>query len=149
MSVLLPLQMSEGRLWRTSDPKVAIDAFLELLLTTPCGSCVSDPQFGFIFNNLKFEIFNENEGVIYDSKEEGSTPVSGLYSKKVAGTSKSINTFALELKKAIEQYETRLSEVSVSMTYLKGQKKIQVHVEGILKDTGETYRYTSSLHLWN
>lgn len=148
MSILLPLQVSEGRLVRTPDRKKAVDAFLDLLLISPCGSCVADPQFGFIFNNLKFEIFNENEGVIYNSNSKDSS-TAGLYSKKVSGTSKSINTFATELKETIGRYEKRLSEVAVSMTYLKGRKKIQVHVEGILTETGEPYRYDADIDLWN
>lgn len=148
MSILLPLQVKDGKLVQASDVKAAVDAFIELLLTTPCGSCVSDPQFGFIFNNLKFEIFNENEGVIYDSEEKNGA-TSDLYSKKVSGTSKSINTFAIELKRAIEQYEKRLSDVSVSMAYVKKLKKIQVDVEGTLGEMNEAYRYTTSIDLWN
>lgn len=148
MSILLPLQVRDGKLVQASDVKAAVDAFIELLLTTPCGSCVSDPQFGFIFNNLKFEIFNENEGVIYDSEEKNGA-TSDLYSKKVSGTSKSINTFAIELKRAIEQYEKRLSDVSVSMAYVKKLKKIQVDVEGTLGEMNEAYRYTTSINLWN
>ncbi|HIW20209.1 MAG TPA: GPW/gp25 family protein [Candidatus Alistipes pullicola] len=148
MSILLPLQVKEGRVVQASQVKTAVDAFLELLLTTACGSCVSDPQFGFVFNNLKFEIFNENEGVIYDSgAKNGAT--SELYSKKVSGTSKSINTFAIELKRAIEQYEKRLSGVSVSMAYVKKQKKIQIDVEGTLVETNDAYRYTTSIDIWN
>ena len=148
MSILLPLQVRDGKLVQATDVKAAVDAFIELLLTTPCGSCVSDPQFGFIFNNLKFEIFNENEGVIYDSEEKNGA-TSDLYSKKVSGTSKSINTFAIELKRAIEQYEKRLSDVSVSMAYVKKLKKIQVDVEGTLGEMKEAYRYTTSIDLWN
>ena len=62
MSILLPLQVVNGGVVRTQKLKLAVDAFLDLLLTTACRSCVSDPQFGFVFNNLRFEIFNENEG---------------------------------------------------------------------------------------
>lgn len=148
MSILLPLQVSDGRLRRTTVLKKAVDTFLDLLLTTPCGGCVADHQFGFIFNNLRFEIFNENEGVIYNSTTNDMTATE-LYSKKVSGTSKSVNTFAIELKEAIEQYEKRLSEVSVSMTYIKGHKMIQVNVEGVLAETGETYKYSNNINLWN
>lgn len=109
---------------------------------------MADPQFGFIFNNLKFEIFNEKEGVIYDSTPQES-PSPNLYDKKISGNSKNINTFAIDLKKAIEQYEKRLSHVSVSMTYLKSQRIIQIIVEGILIETGEVYKYTTSIRLWN
>ncbi len=148
MNVLLPLQVTNGRLAYASKSQMAIDAFIELLLSTPCGGCGADPEFGFIFNNLKFEIFNEKEGVIYDSSPQDNSN-SKLYDKKVSGNSKNLNTFAVDLKKAIEQYEKRLTDVSVSMTYLKNQKMIQIVVEGILMETNEPYKYTTSINLWN
>ena len=80
MSILLPLQVAAGNVARAPKLKMAVDAFLDLLLTTACRSCVADPQFGFVFNNLKFEIFNENEGVIYNSAGDGVD--SDMYSKK-------------------------------------------------------------------
>lgn len=148
MSILLPLRIEKGQLARAKKPKEAIDAFIELLLTTPCQSCVADRSFGFIFNNLKFEIFNENEGVIYNSATDEEENL-GLYDKKVSGSSKSINTFAIELKKAIETYEKRLTNVSVMMSYIKNLKKIHVNIEGTLLETNEAYQYTSSLNIWN
>lgn len=148
MNILLPLQVSEGKLVRASQTKMAVNTFLELLLTTPCHSCVADPQFGFIFNNLKFEIFNEKEGVIYNSSHN-ENDASEIYDKKVSGTSQSINTFAIDLKKTIEQYEKRLSNVSVTMVYLKNMKKINITVDGLLAETNEAYQYTTSINIWN
>lgn len=147
MSILLPLRIEKGQLARAKNTKEAIDTFIELLLSTPCQSCVADRSFGFIFNNLKFEIFNENEGVIYNSATEEEDL--GLYDKKVSGSSKSVNTFAIELKKAIETYEKRLTNVSVTMTYVKNLKKIHVNIEGTLQETNEAYKYTTSLNIWN
>ena len=132
---------------QAKNPKEAIDAFIELLLTTPCQSCVADRQFGFIFNNLKFEIFNENEGVIYNSATEEEDL--RLYDKKISGSSKSLNTFAIELKNSIETYEKRLTNVSVTMSYIKNLKKIHVNIEGTLLETNEAYKYTTSLNIWN
>lgn len=132
---------------QAKNPKEAIDAFIELLLTTPCQSCVADRQFGFIFNNLKFEIFNENEGVIYNSATEEEDL--RLYDKKISGSSKSVNTFAIELKNSIETYEKRLTNVSVTMSYIKNLKKIHVNIEGTLLETNEAYKYTTSLNIWN
>ena len=147
MSILLPLQIEKGQLAQAKNHKEAIDTFIELLLTTPCQSCVADRQFGFIFNNLKFEIFNENEGVIYNSATEEEDLE--LYDKKVSGSSRSVNTFAIELKKAIETYEKRLTNISVTMSYIKNLKKIQVNIEGTLRETNEAYKYTTSLNIWN
>lgn len=147
MNILLPLQIEKGRLVQAKKPKEAIDTFIDLLLNTPCQSCVADRQFGFIFNNLKFEIFNENEGVIYNSSTDEEDLK--LYDKKVSGTSKSVNTFAIELKKAIESYENRLTNVSVTMAYIKNMKKIHVNIEGTIASTNEAYKYTTSLNIWN
>lgn len=147
MSILLPLQIEKGQLAQAKNLKEAIDMFIELLLTTPCQSCVADRQFGFIFNNLKFEIFNENEGVIYNSATEEEDLE--LYDKKVSGSSRSVNTFAIELKKAIETYEKRLTNISVTMSYIKNLKKIHVNIEGTLRETNEAYKYTTSLNIWN
>ena len=147
MSILLPLQIEKGQLTQAKNPKEAIDAFIELLLTTPCQSCVADRQFGFIFNNLKFEIFNENEGIIYNSATEEEDL--RLYDKKISGSSKSVNTFAIELKNSIETYEKRLTNVSVTMSYIKNLKKIHVYIEGTLLETNEAYKYTTSLNIWN
>ena len=147
MSILLPLHIETGQLTQAKNPKEAIDAFIELLLTTPCQSCVADRQFGFIFNNLKFEIFNENEGVIYNSATEEEDL--RLYDKKISGSSKSVNTFAIELKNSIETYEKRLTNVSVTMSYIKNLKKIHVNIEGTLLETNEAYKYTTSLNIWN
>ena len=89
----------------------------------------------------------KNEGVIYNSAGDGVD--SDMYNKKVSGTSKSINTFATELKRAIEQYEKRLSGVSVTMSYLKNAKKVQINIEGTLTETNEVYRYTTSIDIWS
>ena len=132
---------------RAKNSKEAIDAFIELLLATPCQSCVAERQFGYDFNNLKFEIFNENEGVIYNSATEEEDL--RLYDKKISGSSKSVNTFAIELKNSIETYEKRLTNVSVTMSYIKNLKKIHVNIEGTLLETNEAYKYTTSLNIWN
>ena len=56
----IPLRIEKGRLARIDNSKKAIDSALSLLMSTPCGDSAADPVYGFIFNNLRFEIFNEN-----------------------------------------------------------------------------------------
>lgn len=148
MSLLLPLRVENGRLVQTENLHEAIAAFIELLLTTTCHGTAPDPDFGFIFNNLRFEIFNENEGVIYNS-HHGDYEDGSLYGKKVSGTSRSVNTFATELRRAIEAYEKRLDRVAVTMAYLKNEKRIHIHIEGIIRETNEDFRYDTSLNVWN
>lgn len=148
-SIAIPFRVGKGELQRTEDPRKAIDSALTLLMTTHCGSCVADPEYGFIFNNLRFEIFNENEGVVFDSSGAGShLGVDGLYEKKISGSSKNINTFAAELKHTIEMYEKRLGDVSVSMTYIREERKIYVKVKAVIVENGNNYEYQSIINVW-
>jgi phage baseplate assembly protein W len=149
-SIFIPLQITPKGLAKSDDYKQAIDQSLSLLMTTPCYSCVADPQYGFIFNNLRFEIFNEHEGVVYNSSEntgifEGRE---GLYDKKISGSSKNLNTFAAELKQTIANYEKRLSSVSVSMTYIREERKIYITVKGLITETQADYQYTTTINVW-
>lgn len=149
-NVAIPLQISKGRLARAKGSKAAIDAALNLLMTTPCGSCVADPRYGFIFNNLRFEILNENEGVVYNSREKAAYDGlrAALYDKKISGSSNNLNTFAAELKQTIETYETRLKNVSVSMTYIREERKIYIVVKGVIAESGENYQYMTTINVW-
>ena len=67
-NLVSPLEIITGSISRTDNLKESIDSFLEILLTSACGDCCIDPEFGFIFNNMRFEIFNEREGTIYNSQ---------------------------------------------------------------------------------
>ena len=149
-SIAIPLQIDKGALTRTEDPKKAIDSALALLMTTPCYSSAADPYYGFVFNNLRFEIFDENEGVVYKSSGtrrflEGRD---GLYDKKISGSSNNLNTFASELKRTIEAYEKRLKDINVSMTYIREERKIYVTVKGVIVETGAKYQYLTIINVW-
>ena len=145
MSVQIPLMIKRGGLMRTVDVKTSINSHIELMLSTPEGACVSDPEFGFIFNNLRFEIFDENEGVVLNSDMERSS----LYEKKISGSSRNVNTFAVELKQLIEKYEERLSEVMVTMSYIREHRKIYITVKGIITEMQVDYQYQTELRVWN
>lgn len=151
MNIELPLMIDKSGLSRNQNVKQSIDSFISLLLNTPCYACAADPQFGFIFNNLRFEIFNENEGVVYNSE---GTPNSGdlqqnLYLKKISGSSKNLNTFAAELKTAVNRYEKRLTNVAVTMTYIREERNIYVTVKGMIIDTQSDYQYNTFIRIWN
>ena len=105
---------------------------------------------GFVFNNLRFEIFNENEGVVYDSGDTKSMDdLQGIYDKKISGSSKSINTFASELKESVLKYERRLEDVAVSMTYIREERQIYITVKGVIVSTKENYVYKQTIRVWN
>ena len=145
----LPLTITPEGLSRENDLRQSHNQSMQLLLTTRRFSTPADLRFGFVFCNLRFEIFNEHEGVVYDSGiVEESHGIEGLYDKKISGTSKNLNTFAAELRDALARYEQRLSNPSVTMTYIREERRIYVTIKGIIADTRETYTYTTTLRVW-
>ena len=148
-SISIPLLLTPKGLQREDGLKGSIDANMYLIITTERFSTPADPQFGFVFNNLRFEMFNENEGVVFDSGDTDSmSNIQGAYDKKISGSSKSINTFAAELKTAITKYEDRLEKITVSMTYIREERLIYVTIKGIIIQTKEDYVFTSTLRVW-
>ena len=146
MITRIPLKVNRGALEAYTRIEDSIDANIKLLLTTPLGSCVSDPNYSFILNNLRFEIFNENEGVVLNSIEDDN---SELYEKKISGSSRNINTFAIELKQLIEHYEPRIEDVLVTMSYVREHRKIYITVKGQISETEEPYQYQTNIRVWN
>ena len=145
----LPLTITPEGLSRENDLRQSLNQSMQLLLTTPRFSTPADLRFGFVFCNLRFEIFNEHEGVVYDSGiVEESHGIEGLYDKKISGTSKNLNTFAAELRDTLAQYEQRLSNPSVTMTYIREERRIYVTIKGIIATTREPYTYTTTLNVW-
>ena len=146
----LPLTITPEGLSRENDLRQSLNQSMQLLLTTPRFSTPADLRFGFVFCNLRFEIFNEHEGVVYDSGiVEESHGIEGLYDKKISGSSKSINTFAAELKTAIMKYEQRLDDISVSMTYIREERKIYITVKGMIASSKEDYVFNKVIKVWN
>ena len=149
-NISIPLLLTPKGLLREDGLKRSIDANLYLIITTERFSTPADPQFGFVFNNLRFEMFNENEGVVFDSGDtESMSNLQGAYDKKISGSSKSVNTFAAELKAAITKYEERLEKISVSMTYIREERQIYITVKGIIVSTKEDYIYDQIIRVWN
>ena len=149
-SISIPLQLTGKGLRREEDQKRAIDAAIGLIISTERFSNPADAQFEFVFNNLRFEMFNENEGVIFDSGDTDTMNyVQGIYDKKISGSSKSINTFAAELKTAIMKYEQRLDDISVSMTYIREERQIYITVKGVIANSKEDYVFNKVIKVWN
>lgn len=145
----IPLGIKSQRIKREENIKKSIDESLNLILTSPQYSTPADPQFGFVFFNLRFEIFNENEGVVYNSGDSDEAHgITGLYDRKISGSSKNLNTFAAELKEVINTYEKRLEDVSTTMTYIREEHRIYVTVKGIIRSTKEPYTYTTTIGVW-
>jgi len=145
----IPLKITPKGLQRDTDLKESIDSFLEVLITTQQFQTPADPLFGFVFNNMKFEIFDERSGVIYDSGDTGEgVAVDGLYGMKVSGDAKDIGTFASLLKKDIEREEQRLRDVNVTMSYTMKVRQVTIHVEAIIDATDEPYKFDYIMKVW-
>jgi len=137
------------RLLREDKEKKSIDEAISLLLSTHQFSTPADPEYGFVFINLRFEIFNESEGVVYNSGDDTDVHgLTGLYDKKISGSSKNMNTFAAELKKTLTVYEKRLENISVAMTYIRENRLIYVTVKATIVSTQEPYTYTTTINVW-
>ena len=120
-SIDLPLQIISKGLKREERLKKSIDTAIYLIMTTACYSTPIDPQFGFVFNNLRFEMFNENEGVVFNSGDTKSMDgIQGLYEKKISGSS-----------------------------YIREERIIYVTVKGIIVNSKEEYAYQTKFRVWN
>ena len=145
----IPLQVKKKGFSREKSLKKSLDESLYMLLTTPRYNNMSDPEYGFIFNNMRFEIFDEHEGVIYNSGDTiYDRGIKDVYNKKISGSSKNMNTFAAELKEVVKNYEKRLSDVAVTMTYIREERLIYVTIKGVIIQTKEDYVFTSTLRVW-
>jgi len=144
-----PLSIFSKGLKRTATLRDSVDQHVRLILTTPLGSCVPDPQLGFVFNNLRFENIDENEGVVQGLSQDSDEEEHYLYGLKLSGSSKNLNTFASEVKSQIERYEKRLQDVNVNMTYVREKRIIYITIKAQLIATKENYLYTSQIKVWN
>lgn len=145
----IPLEVKKKGFAREKSLKKSLDESLYMLLTTPRYNNMSDPEYGFVFNNMRFEIFDEHEGVIYNSGDTiYDRGIKDVYNKKISGSSKNMNTFAAELKEVVKNYEKRLNEVAVTMTYIREERLIYVTIKGVIIQTKEDYVFTSTLRVW-
>jgi predicted component of type VI protein secretion system len=145
----IPLEVKKKGFAREKSLKKSLDESLYMLLTTPRYNNMSDPEYGFVFNNMRFEIFDEHEGVIYNSGDTMyDRGIKDVYNKKISGSSKNMNTFAAELKEVVKNYEKRLSDVAVTMTYIREERLIYVTIKGVIIQTKEDYVFTSTLKVW-
>lgn len=147
MDLKIPLDIHAGRMFRTQSEDEAIRQHLTMLITTPVGECILDPKFGFVFNNLRFEIFDENNGTVL-APETVEEEDDYLYHEKLSGTSKNINTFASELKNAIEHYEHRLKDVRVTMTYTRLEQRIYISIKAIKVSTETEFEFSTHINTW-
>ena len=114
----------------TGKIKESIDNFIDLLVVSPNGSFKADYNFGFVFQNFRFENCDSNEQI---------------NSKKLYGESVNKNNYAYDLKMTIEEYESRLQNVQVRMGYDPKIKKISLDITGNYEENYVEKRYEKNI----
>ncbi|MCF0166740.1 MAG: GPW/gp25 family protein [Bacteroidales bacterium] len=147
MDLQLPLRIHKGNFVRSRTEDESVRDNIELIITTPLGEMVTDPQFGFVLNNMRFESFDETSGTIRGSVDE-ERGWDYLYSIKVSGSSKNIDTFANVLKNAIVTYENRIKDVEVSMIYQRLEQKIDIEIKGKRCIDDSDFVYKTVMRTW-
>ena len=115
--------------------KESIDSFIDLLVVSPHGSFKADYNFGFVFQNFRYENCDSNEQI---------------NSKRLFGISVNKNNYAYDLKLAIEAYESRLTNVEVRMNYDASIKEISLEITGKYEEdfTEKKYQKNISFLIW-
>lgn len=147
MNLLTPILLDKSKGY-TDDMKKSVDNFLTLLLSSKKQSCIADDDFGFVFENLRYENIDPNRGMFINN-EYKSLLKNPIYEKKINGTGKNTNSFAKELKNTIEKYEKRLSNIDISIDFQQKGRLVKIIVEGILCDDRNTpYSYEFNINIW-
>jgi len=119
----------------TGKLKESIDNFIDLLVVSPNGSFKADYNFGFVFQNFRYENCDANEEI---------------NSKKLYGMSLNRNNYAYDLKCTIEEYESRLKNVEVKMNYEPKIKQISLEISGKYEEdyTEKKYEKKITFIIW-
>jgi hypothetical protein len=129
---ITPNFLSENTPKKMSD---SIDNFIELIVASPNGSFKADFGFGFVFQNFRYVSTDANAQI-------GRKNLSGLSSNR--------NNYAYYLKRTIEEYELRLSEVEVNMGYQSKTKTVTLDIWGIYEEdyVKKNYAKNISFIIW-
>lgn len=144
MNIRLPLQIVNGTLATDQKMKQSINKHLDVLLSTAKGTVKCDPEYGFELSALRFENFNEQEGTVFTRED---TP-DDVYLKKISGSSKNLQTFAAEFNNQLKEYEPRLEDTNVVMSYIREERVIILTIRGTVKDLNIPYQYKTSIKVW-
>lgn len=149
--ISLPLTIKKGKFKEEKSLKISIDNNISQLLETPLYTLRLADDYGFLLNNLRFENINEIENK--NNNSHGISHSQGGKSRSnelsVSGLSNNENTFAAELKKTLSQYEPRLENIIVNMSYRVEEKIIHISISGVITSTGEDYSLYKEYRIWN
>ena len=134
--------------------KPAIDAFLNLLISSSKDSFKADDEFGFSLEDYRFEIYDPEVGLFHDTQMKRKQDIIGSIEDptrkhKMSGSSINTGTFAKDLSEAIAIYERRLKDVVVSMELMAHGSVLLITVNGIIDDGYDTpYTYHNKIRIW-
>ncbi len=134
--------------------KPSIDAFIDLLINSGKDSFKADHDFGFSFEDYRFEIYNPEVALFLDPKKTKKKDLIGsiadpIDNYKIIGSSVNTDNFAWDLRNAIVNYEHRLKNVEVNMELANYGALLLVSVSGIIDDGYDTpYTYLSKIRIW-
>lgn len=148
MPLSIPLKFdNQHGFERETHTTESIKQFIELLVSCHLGVCSSNPSFGFIFKNCRFENFDEKKGSI--ATPENTDIITPSHTFKIKGNSGNFNTFARELKEQLSIFEPRLRDINIKMEYYAVTKKIELKIKGFVIDkTIEKFEHTIFIHVW-
>lgn len=152
MYISLPftIQDSEG-IKKEPNLKESIRSFLNLLVSCALKSCEADPEFGFVFNNYRFENIDESTGKFHDNHSDPSEPFHQYHQYRINGSINNVDSFAKELGKNIEKYEPRLilnstsKDKGVITKYNEKERAVSIEINGTVRgdlseDNGFTHK---------
>ncbi len=137
--------------------KRSIDAFIQLLISSNKYDSIADEDFGFCLEDFRFEIFDLGKSKFHENfpvrdmteNTELRAVRDTLYTKHLTGSSKNAETFARELKNAIERYERRLKEVAVTMDFQQYGRIIHIIVTGKVNNPSNAIYYNEfNVDVW-
>ena len=138
----------------TNGLKPSIDAFIDMLINSGKDSFKADHDFGFSFEDYRFEIYDPEIAVFNNNRNQKKKDLIGSIENpadkyKISGSSVNTQTFAQDLREAIVQYERRLKNVEVNMELAARGVLLVVSVNGIIDDGYDTpYTYLSKIRIW-
>jgi hypothetical protein len=135
MSLRVPLQINNRNIYADNQHKdvvLSINQFIDLIVSTRLGGFIPCYDFGFAFQNARYQSFSFTNA--------------SIDSTNINSTSKNKENFAYLLKKSIEKFETRLSNIFVTMNYNPDEIKITILIEGKI-NVGKPEKYNRTLEM--
>jgi len=135
MNLRIPLQINNRNIFAENYQKEivqSINQFIDLIISTRQGGFAPCYDFGFAFQNARYQSFSFT-----------NASIDGI---NINSTSKNKDNYAYLLKKSIEKFEDRLSNIFVTMNYNPEDLKITIQIEGKI-NVGKPEKYNRKIEM--